>query len=214
MKEHITEYKHGDVVCAKIQTAGRGRRSRSWVSSEGNLHISVLLNQIEYPYTNFEVVMRTSITIVKLLEKIGIKASIKYPNDIVVGKRKIAGILIEKLEQAFIVGCGINVSFKNTDLYDFHPTSILIETGNVMDYRDVLSLFIDTYNEYIDHSIEEIFFIYKDYSLVVGKEILYNDTLYEVMDVLITGELILKHDEERIHVMLNEVTMQDFYGKK
>jgi len=82
MKEHISDFKHGDMVCAKIQTAGRGRRSRSWVSTEGNLHTSFVLEQVDRTYTNFEVVMKSSVAIVKLLTTLGIPAKIKYPNDI------------------------------------------------------------------------------------------------------------------------------------
>jgi len=214
MKEHVGDFKHGDMVCAKIQTAGRGRRSRSWVSMEGNLHTSFLLAQIDRIYTNFEVVMKSSVAIVELLATLGISAKIKYPNDIVVEHRKIAGILIEKVDDVFIVGIGINVSFNKADMYDFHPGSILLETGKVMDYRDILSLFIDMFNKYQDTSIDEIYKLYKDYTIIIGKEVDYQGEKYLIKDVLLTGEVVLVNNTNEIIVVLNEISIPGFYLEK
>jgi len=214
MKEHISDFKHGDMVCAKIQTAGRGRRSRSWVSTEGNLHTSFVLEQVDRTYTNFEVVMKSSVAIVKLLTTLGIPAKIKYPNDIVVEHRKIAGILIEKVADVFIVGIGINVSFNKADMYDFHPGSILLETGKVIDYRDVLSLFIDTYNSYQELTIEELYRLYKDYTIVIGQEVDYQEEHYQIKDVLITGELVLVNNVHEVTVVLNEISLDGFYREQ
>lgn len=211
MKEHVSEFKHGDMICVKIQTAGRGRRSRSWVSREGNLHTSFLLDDAVRELSNFEVVMRVSVAIVEFLQALEIDAKIKYPNDIVVGSHKIAGILIEKIGTAYVVGVGINVAFTKLDKYDFEPSSILIETGTLLDYRDVLSLFIDSYNRRIDDSLNHIYEVYKKQSMVLGKEVVYEEETYVVIDVLISGELVLSKDQEHVYVYANEISLKELY---
>lgn len=212
MKDHINDFKHGDMVCAKIQNKGRGRRNRTWVSQEGNLHTSFLLDTKVHPYTPFEVVMRTSLAIVALLKEFGITAMIKYPNDIVIGKRKMAGILIEKVDSYYIVGVGVNVTFSDTDTYEFPITSIFLETKKLQDYRDVLSALIHGYNHLLDYSNEQIYQLYKGYSIVLDQKIEYQGAEFHIDDISLNGELILKNNEKTMKIVLNEVSLKEFYS--
>lgn len=212
MKQHISDYKHGDMLCARIQTAGRGRRDRTWVSTDGNLHTSFLLDTTIQEYQPFEVVMRSSIAVVQMLQQFDVDAMIKYPNDIIVKRHKIAGMLIEKVDNYIIVGLGVNVSFGNTDMYQFHPSSILLETGRFVDYRDVLSSFIDAFNALASSSHEDITQRYKEYSYVIDKYVHIDGQEVLVKDITSAGELLVERDDNTIITLTpNEVSLSNQY---
>ncbi|OGO30673.1 MAG: biotin--[acetyl-CoA-carboxylase] ligase [Chloroflexi bacterium RBG_16_56_11] len=106
----------GLVIVAGQQTSGRGRLRRRWFSPEGNIALSIILRpeSSSLPY----LVMIASLAVVSGFAKVtGMKAGIKWPNDILVNGKKICGILIENelkgnRVEFSIVGVGINVSWK------------------------------------------------------------------------------------------------------
>ena len=106
----------GTVVQADMQTAGRGRRGRSWVSEKGDsLLFSVLLRPDIAPDKASQITLLMALAVTKVLrESYGIAAMIKWPNDIVINGKKVCGILTEMYpgmdgKYFIIVGCGINV---------------------------------------------------------------------------------------------------------
>jgi len=213
LKQNLSDHTSGDLIVARIQTAGRGRRDRHWVSRDGNLHTSLLLEVESVKWTDFDVVMRTSLAVVHALDTFGVISAIKYPNDIVVGTRKIAGILIEKTKNHYIVGIGINVTLDDGTSYAFHPTSIYLETGRLVDYRDVLSAFIEAFNALIDVLDDVILEQYKTLSRVLNNDIAIDDTTHLVVDITKDGSLRLDHLDGPL-VQPNEVTLQGWYDDK
>lgn len=208
MKDHFEDYRHGHIVVSRIQTAGRGRRDRQWVSKDGNLHASIKLTQELESLTAFDVVMRISLAVVKALAYFDVDASIKYPNDIVVGHRKIAGILIEQVQDSYIAGVGINVTFNDVDVYSFQLSSIFLETSRTVDYRDVLSALIDAYNELLEEPFASLYEQYKTLSIVLNKTIVLDDKEYQVTDITKDGELFLDNKQK---IAPNEVTLASWY---
>ena len=110
-------FPHGYCVCSRFQSAGRGQAGNVWESAEGeNLLFSLLLHTHKFPLDRqFLLSEVVSIAICRFLSRYQISARIKYPNDIFVGDKKIAGILIEnrivgKTMQYSIVGIGLNVN--------------------------------------------------------------------------------------------------------
>src|SRR4030042_3945621 len=105
----------GTVIIADTQTAGKGRLGRTWVSPEGSLAISIILN----PSLNNlpQLVMIASLAVVRTIKKVaGIQAQIKWPNDVLIKGKKVCGILIENEVKGYkvnfaIIGIGINVNF-------------------------------------------------------------------------------------------------------
>jgi len=142
---------HGTVVLADSQSHGKGRLGRQWHSPPGlNIYMSVILRPSQYP------VIGTSPGLVPLLaglsvlyalrECTGLVASLKWPNDIIAGDRKLGGILLEARSRGggmdhAILGMGINV---NSNHGDFPPelkgaaTSLLMETGRKQDTEGII----------------------------------------------------------------------------
>jgi BirA family transcriptional regulator, biotin operon repressor / biotin---[acetyl-CoA-carboxylase] ligase len=106
----------GTVVVAGEQTAGRGRLQRTWVSPPGNLAFSVILRpNLDYlPY----IIMLASLAVAYGIRlTTGLKTQIKWPNDVLIGEKKICGILIENdirknILKHSVIGIGINVNLK------------------------------------------------------------------------------------------------------
>jgi len=131
---------HGTVVMAESQTAGRGRMGRSFASPEGaGLYLSVILRPNASPGELMHLTAMAAEAAVRAVEDAaGLRPGIKWTNDLVVGKRKLAGILTEVgIEQNgvidyVVVGIGINCSNTEADFPEdvrHMATSLLLETG-------------------------------------------------------------------------------------
>ncbi len=115
----------GMVVWAKRQTAGRGREDRRWESQDGNLFCSLLLRPGgPVPELGFAAALATA----EALFDGGV--SLKWPNDVLLNGRKVAGILLEAAADWMVVGIGVNlVSYPEGT--PFPATSLQAETGRV-----------------------------------------------------------------------------------
>ncbi len=103
---------HGTVIHADEQEAGRGRFGRAWFSPPGNLYLSILLRldipAERGPELGFVVALSVADTVDALLPR-QIRATLKWPNDVLVQGGKIAGILVEQIETVRIAGIGLNI---------------------------------------------------------------------------------------------------------
>jgi BirA family transcriptional regulator, biotin operon repressor / biotin---[acetyl-CoA-carboxylase] ligase len=128
----------GAVLVAEEQTAGRGRMGRSWVSPpRAALTFSVLLRPGEVPVARLSwLPLLTGVAVAKAVETVtGLRARLKWPNDVLIGDRKLAGILAEQAGGAVVIGIGINVSTAPGELPpagpgSLRPTSLLIERAS------------------------------------------------------------------------------------
>jgi BirA family biotin operon repressor/biotin-[acetyl-CoA-carboxylase] ligase len=107
---------HGEVVIAEEQTQGKGRRGRSWISPPGlNLYFSVILRPELAPQRAPELTLVAAVAGVEALRGLGATAEIKWPNDLVIGERKVGGILTELSSDPdrihfAVLGMGINLN--------------------------------------------------------------------------------------------------------
>ncbi|GAA6617635.1 biotin--[acetyl-CoA-carboxylase] ligase [Scytonema sp. NUACC26] len=103
----------GCTVIATQQTAGKGQWGRQWISNDGGLYLSVAIAPKLDVTNGYQLTLATAWGIAKQLQESGIPTSIKWPNDLVLNRRKLGGILTEtkvkqgQIEQA-IIGVGIN----------------------------------------------------------------------------------------------------------
>ncbi|HEY0419871.1 MAG TPA: biotin--[acetyl-CoA-carboxylase] ligase [Acetobacteraceae bacterium] len=106
---------HGTVVCAREQTAGRGRLGRRWVSPPGNLYASFVLRPAIPAMRAAEIGFVAALAVADVVDScLPGRARLKWPNDVLVNGAKISGILAERLggeAAAVVLGIGINVAF-------------------------------------------------------------------------------------------------------
>ncbi|WP_432628191.1 biotin--[acetyl-CoA-carboxylase] ligase [Brotaphodocola sp.] len=219
----------GTLAIAEIQTAGKGRRGRSWTSPRGSgIWMSFLLRPEFAPEYASMLTLVTAMAVEKAVrEETGLDCQIKWPNDIVVNGRKICGILTEMSTEEdsiryVVVGIGINVNTREfPEEIRKTATSIAIECGHPVRRAPLAAAvlkaweeFYETFKKTLDLSLlkEE----YNSRLVNMGREVKvlapkgdYIGTSYGITD---TGELIVETDGQRREVMSGEVSVRGVYG--
>jgi len=142
----ITDFSNNIVILDQSQTKGRGRRANIWSSPLGNLYFSY--NQELEQKDLSKIVYITSLSLAKTIQEISpdLDIKIKWPNDIMINKSKVSGILIEHItNNQWCIGIGVNVisspNLKNTP---YHATS-LKENGITLDRKEILHYYLKNY---------------------------------------------------------------------
>jgi BirA family transcriptional regulator, biotin operon repressor / biotin---[acetyl-CoA-carboxylase] ligase len=170
----------GTVVISDVQTQGRGRHGKEWVSETAkNLLFSVIIR----PDIDLEKIQLITFflanSIAAVIErKFNCKVSLKWPNDLLINNKKFCGILVESNIQSsdtfIIAGIGINVNQDTFPENIPNATSLSLETNSQVDIEDLFSeiliSFDNEYNEFVsnpDSAIE----LWKTRNMLEGKEI-------------------------------------------
>lgn len=130
---------HGTVVSTAHQTAGKGRQGRDWAGAEGAIALSVVVRE---PVDRL-LPLRAGLAVAQLAGHAG---KVKWPNDVQVDGRKVAGILVEREGDAAIVGIGINAAVDVTELPEDVSTragSLGLDASEVADAEDRLLVLLD-----------------------------------------------------------------------
>lgn len=160
--DHCRELEDFTYIEASAQTAGRGQRGNSWEAEPGkNLTFSVMYRPVNFEAKRqFAISEAVALAIVETLAHFGIDSSVKWPNDIYMGDKKICGILIEHsilgTEIAHtIIGAGLNVN-QTEFLSDApNPTSMALATGTRFDLADVRKELCDRIERHLRLLAEE-----------------------------------------------------------
>jgi BirA family transcriptional regulator, biotin operon repressor / biotin---[acetyl-CoA-carboxylase] ligase len=169
----------GTVIIAEEQTAGRGRLQRRWTSPRGGLTFSVILRpNMEYLPS---MVMIASLAVVRGIEIVtGLKPQIKWPNDVLIREKKVAGILIEnEIRQNSlkycIIGIGINVNVHIPDYPEIASlaTSLSDQTGQIVPRLDLVrQLLIEMEALYMELSQNNLIFDqWKNRLITLGQKV-------------------------------------------
>jgi BirA family transcriptional regulator, biotin operon repressor / biotin---[acetyl-CoA-carboxylase] ligase len=156
--------REGLCVIAEGQSAGRGRLSRHWHSPYGkNLYVSCVLRPGLRPTQVSPLTFLSSLAVSDTLGSLGVEATLKWPNDVLVNGRKICGTLIELMAQqdavAFVViGVGLNINMSRADLSEEiadKATSLFIETGKYYERTRICGMLLDNLEKYYEAAREE-----------------------------------------------------------
>ncbi len=119
--------REGAVVVAERQTRGRGRMGRPWASPAGGLWCSLLLRPVRDDGWGL-LSLAGALAAAEAIEEVaGLSPGVRWPNDLLVAGRKVAGILIEAAAGAAVVGIGINANVKADDL----PAEVAARAGSL-----------------------------------------------------------------------------------
>lgn len=146
---------NGTVLLAEHQTEGRGRRNREWLSSPGlNLTFSILLKG-DFDTQNVNLInLGTAVSVAQAIENLyQLNVELKWPNDILITKKKIAGILLESTSKGnkiskLVIGIGINVNQPNfPGKFDIPPTSVRKEFHDQANREKLLSEILNNFED-------------------------------------------------------------------
>lgn len=214
----------GTVVCAEGQTQGRGRQGREWSSPKGRgLYFSLILRP---PWAPGEVAKITFLTAVAVCEaareRTGVPARIKWPNDILVGRNKLAGILTEMNAEVdrvrfVVVGVGLNVNTLLSQL-PRGATSLKAETQKSVPrvplLQDILRSFDRWYGFTLQQGPEGLFRRWRELADTIGRRVRVGDGAGRVegkaVDLSADGGLVIVNaDGDFITRMSGDVEMLD-----
>jgi BirA family biotin operon repressor/biotin-[acetyl-CoA-carboxylase] ligase len=156
----------GTLMLAEVQAGGRGRMARKWYSPFGGLWFSLLLRPKMAPSEAPKLTLMAAVAVTKSIREFtGLEALIKWPNDILVAGKKVAGILTEMAAETdridyLILGIGINL---NINLLELPPSlrkeagSLVTEYGSAISRADFLAFLLKVIEDEYD-SLSEIGF--------------------------------------------------------
>ena len=150
----------GLAVVAEHQTAGRGRLDRVWVTPpRAALTVSLLVSPERVPLARWPwLPLLTGLAVREAVRRTaGVECALKWPNDVLVGERKVAGILVERVERpagaAAVVGIGVNVTTTRDELPVDTATSLVLEGATSVDRTrllgDLLAQFTRRYDGWV-----------------------------------------------------------------
>ena len=173
LKNMLAPAPEGLVICARHQTNGRGRHGRAWINSDGNLYFSLLLKpkcEVQYIGCISTLIGLAIVESCNDFIKNGSQMVLKWPNDILIDKKKCCGILIESdgvhhnLIENMIIGVGLNISSSPSD--DFtclqHYTDVQLNRQIIL--NEILKSIYHYYTQFLQNGFLDIKKEYLTYS--------------------------------------------------
>lgn len=219
----------GTTVIAEEQTSGRGRLGRSWSTPKSkSIAFSMVLRPNIKPEDAPGITLLMGTAVCRALRKAAVvDAYIKWPNDIIVNKKKICGILTEMNAEMdavnyIIVGVGINVNIEDfpEDLKGI-ATSLYIETGKETSRKHILSAvfseFEMLYDKFKSWGISSIIDEFKSYSITLGRQVrvtsINESFTGEAVDITPKGLLVIKLNDGSLKTVISgDVSVRGING--
>lgn len=214
---------HGTVILAEHQIKGRGRKNREWISTAGqNLTFSIMLKK-DLKESKINLInLGAAISVAQSIENLyQLNVELKWPNDVLIGKKKIAGILIESTSKGskiskLVVGIGINVNQSNfPGKFDIPPTSVRKEFHSLVSREKLLSEVLNNFENMLKESKEDdnkILNNWRSRCKMIGEKVKVVEEdkskfgLFEDIDD--DGFLILKQGDKREKIHFGDVSLR------
>lgn len=229
-KEKAMELDEGTVIVAEEQTAGKGRLGRRWISpGRTGIYASIILKPEGEPSNASKLTLLGAAAAALALEESGVDAKIKWPNDIIINGKKVAGILTEMSSELGIInyivlGIGVNVNLTQEEIPEElreKATSLRIEEGRIFKRKLLLARMLNKLDElYIPYKesgdMDRVLDICRDRSAVIGKDIVVvqgrNERPGHALSINHDGELMVRFDEGVERVISGEVSIRSENG--
>jgi BirA family biotin operon repressor/biotin-[acetyl-CoA-carboxylase] ligase len=202
----------GTIVIAEAQSRGRGRLSREWLSPEGGIYFTLILRPRISPAYAPRINLMTGIAVaVTIKELYGLKAELKWPNDVLIEGRKVCGILAEMDAEMDVVnfvnvGIGINV---NTSIPRFEKTATSLKhaLGREISRRELLSALVVEIQRWLPSLMKaDLLEEWRRLSATLNKEVrvtsLGEEVTGQAIDIDTTGALIVKDKDGSLRTVL------------
>jgi BirA family biotin operon repressor/biotin-[acetyl-CoA-carboxylase] ligase len=200
------------VVIAGIQTKGRGRLKRNWLSDEGGLYFTMVVRpEIPVVMSSRVNFMASVVLAGTLRDMFGIEAVVKWPNDILVGDRKLSGMLSEmetEGEMVSFINIGIGVNANNDPVFD-EPISTSLKrlVGSNVSRKEILDSFLNSFEKAINKgNYDNIMLEWKRNSMTLNRKVKIVTVAGEfygtAVDIDENGSLLLKQPDGKIKTVL------------
>lgn len=210
--------REGTVVLADSQTGGKGRRGRVWTSPAGvNLYCSIILRPAIMPHEAPQLTFLSTVAAARAIEfTTKLVPEIKWPNDLLVGGKKVAGLLNEMSAETdginfVILGIGINLNMTADQFPEDlrHPaTSVFIETGCLVDRSHFTSIMLRElgllYGEFLKYGFGPIREEWQQRCNASGRQVFVSDSGTECtggrfIGIDSDGAMLLRTEDDKLH---------------
>lgn len=219
------DYKNsGTVLLAENQLEGKGRKDRQWISTRDlNLTFSILLVNKNINASKINIInLAASLAVARSIENLyQLHPELKWPNDVLINRRKTAGILLESSVQGkkierLVIGVGINVNQKSfPGKYNFPPTSINLEAGKEIGRETLLAELLNNFENLLQVAISNpqvILYEWKQKCNMIGDRIKIVEkekTIAGIFDDIDeNGFLILRRGDKLEKIHFGDVSLQ------
>lgn len=188
-------------IMALAQFAGHGRYRRPWVSHHGNLYVSFIF---ESEHRDPRLAYAVAVAIVDTLLSFGISSEIKWPNDILIDGKKVAGVLIEYSGRFVIVGIGINV--KSNPTVPEYETTKLEKYANV-DLTDLGQRLAKNLDKWMSCDFELVREAWTTAATGLNQMVKYRGKMVELIGINDNGALVVRDNGEYHLIHGDEILM-------
>jgi BirA family biotin operon repressor/biotin-[acetyl-CoA-carboxylase] ligase len=192
------------IIIANTQSKGRGRRDRSWTSPAGNIYLSLILqftkidNITDYSFL-------TACAIGDALRSYDINSKYKWPNDIILDNKKLAGILLqlEKINNVYNLVIGVGLNLVSSPSYAVSLADCKISKEDFI--KQFCAAFLNCQNQYKQFGFSVIKAMWKKYAYKMKEHIKLSNNMEGIfLDIDEVGNLILLDEKDKIHKILAE----------
>lgn len=220
LKKNYKDVNHFTWICSEIQTDGRGRMHKKWFGNQDSLMCSTIIkNDISTASIGLYPLLAVQ-SLHKVLSKYHKDITIKWPNDLFLNKKKLAGILTESIIEsnevlALVIGFGVNLNQKGfADEIKDIATSLYMNTKQVYDKAFILRQLADQLESDIDqyhlHPLHTIKYCNKHHCLK-GLQITFNDNqqsyMGKALDINEHGQLMVRTKDKLFLLNSGEVSL-------
>ena len=219
---------HGTLFVTEQQTGGKGRLGRSWESpSRQGICMSLLLRPQISPYEVTRITSLAGLAVCRAIRALTpCPAMIKWPNDVIIGRKKVCGILTEMAAETervhyVVTGIGINVNTPSfPEQLHQKATSLYLETGNLYFraalLQQILYEFELCYDAYLTDATADLLTPYKELCATLGRKIGFTRNgkmlIATAVDISHRGGLLVKLENgKKLEIHSGEVTVQGIY---
>lgn len=221
--------KEDTLIVSDCQTAGRGRKGRSFTSLKGKGIFMTLLKHPKLPPQKASMVTIVAAMAARegIFKSTGLSCDIKWPNDIVFNGKKVCGILTEMSAEMqkinyVVVGIGINTSYESfeDDIKDV-AMSIKMAAGNSFKRSNIIAKTVECFDKYFDEfeKTGSLLFLIQEYNKYLVNagnkvKIISEDNEYEAIAIGIDseGRLLVNKDGKIVKIVSGEVSVRGVYG--
>ncbi len=218
-KKEVSPFQEGTVFIAEVQTEGRGRLGRDWYSPSGGIWLTILLFPCLEPIYIQKITLMTAVVLVRSIKDLlDIDVHIKWPNDLLLGNKKISGILTEMVAESdridyLLIGIGINANTKKEDFpQDTRKYLISLQEilGKPVSRIELVQQLLEKFEEYYDRlqkkQFDSILEEWKKNSDTLGREITIESAgkiiSGRAINITSEGALVIRKDNgELLHIL-------------
>jgi BirA family transcriptional regulator, biotin operon repressor / biotin---[acetyl-CoA-carboxylase] ligase len=207
-----TALPEGALVVADHQTAGRGRLGRSWEAPPGTALLCSILLKPPADRAAPQLSLVAGVAVADAIEQVvGLAAQLKWPNDVMLRRRKVAGCLAEARDGAVVLGIGVNVNQTGDQLPE-RAGSLRTLTGRDWDREELLAWLLDDlgrrYADWLDNGLDGVYDGLAPRDFLRGRRVTVNGTSGTAVKIARDGRLEIAVGDGVVRVDSGEVAYE------